>query len=70
MAQSIAFTALFALVPLSIVAVAMLAFIYGTDDGMARANERFKCTFRRWAIWSRTTSRRSCATAATAVQWA
>jgi uncharacterized BrkB/YihY/UPF0761 family membrane protein len=38
MAQSIAFTALFALVPLSIVAVAMLAFIYGTADGMMRAN--------------------------------
>jgi YihY family inner membrane protein len=39
MAQSIAFTALFALVPLSIVAVAMLAFFYGTDDGIARANQ-------------------------------
>jgi membrane protein len=38
MAQSIAFTALFALVPLSIVAVAMLAFFYGTDEGVARAN--------------------------------
>lgn len=38
MAQAIAFTALFALVPLSIVAVAMLAFVYGTDDGIARAN--------------------------------
>ena len=39
MAQSIAFTALFALVPLSIVAVAILAFFYGTDDGVARANQ-------------------------------
>jgi membrane protein len=39
MAQSIAFTALFALVPLSIVAVAMLAFLYGTDEGIARANQ-------------------------------
>jgi membrane protein len=38
MAQAIAFTALFALVPLSLVAVAMLAFFYGTDEGMARAN--------------------------------
>ncbi len=38
MAQAIAFTALFALVPLSLVAVAMLAFIFGTDQGMARAN--------------------------------
>ena len=39
MAQSIAFTALFALVPLSIVAVAILAFFYGTDEGVARANQ-------------------------------
>ena len=38
MAQSIAFTALFALLPLTLVAVAMLAFIYGTDDGVARAH--------------------------------
>lgn len=38
MSQAIAFTAVFALVPLSLVAVAMLAFIYGTDEGMARAN--------------------------------
>ncbi|MDQ6943117.1 MAG: YihY/virulence factor BrkB family protein [Candidatus Eremiobacteraeota bacterium] len=38
MSQAIAFTALFALVPLSLVAVAMLAFIFGTDVGMARAN--------------------------------
>ena len=38
-AQAIAYTALFALVPLSLVAVAMLAFIYGTDEGLARANE-------------------------------
>jgi len=38
MAQAIAFTALFALVPLSLVGVSMLAFIYGTDEGMAHAN--------------------------------
>ena len=38
-AQAIAYTALFALVPLSLVAVAMLAFIFGTDEGIARANE-------------------------------
>jgi membrane protein len=39
MAQAIAYTALFALVPLSLLAVAMLAFVYGTDEGMTRANE-------------------------------
>jgi len=39
MAQAIAFTAMFSLVPLTLVAVAMLAFVYGTDDGIARANE-------------------------------
>lgn len=38
MAQAIAFTALFALVPVTLVAVAMLAFIYGTDQGIARAH--------------------------------
>ncbi|MDB5041451.1 MAG: rane protein [Candidatus Eremiobacteraeota bacterium] len=38
MAQAIAFTALFALLPLTLVAVAMLAFIYGTDEGLARAH--------------------------------
>jgi membrane protein len=38
MAQAIAFTALFALLPLTLVAVAMLAFIYGTDQGLARAH--------------------------------
>src|SRR4030081_344454 len=38
MAQAIAFSALFALVPLSLVAVSMLAFIYGTAEGLARAN--------------------------------
>jgi membrane protein len=37
-AQAIAFTALFALVPLTLVTVAMLAFVYGTDDGIARAH--------------------------------
>jgi membrane protein len=38
MAQAIAFTALFALLPLTLVAVTMLAFIYGTDEGLARAH--------------------------------
>jgi membrane protein len=38
MAQAIAFTALFSLVPLTLLCVSMLAFIYGTDEGMARAN--------------------------------
>jgi membrane protein len=38
MAQAIAFTALFALLPLTLVAVAMLAFIYGTDQGLSRAH--------------------------------
>lgn len=38
MAQAIAFTALFALVPLTLVAVAMLAILYGTDEGIARAH--------------------------------
>src|SRR4030088_175659 len=38
MAQAIAYTALFALVPLSLVGVSMLAFIYGTTEGVARAN--------------------------------
>ena len=38
MAQAIAFTALFALLPLTLVTVAMLAFIYGTDEGIARAH--------------------------------
>ncbi len=39
LAQAIAFTAIFALIPLTLVAVAMLAFIYGTDEGIARAHE-------------------------------
>jgi membrane protein len=38
MAQAIAYTALFALVPLTLVGVAMLAFIYGTQEGIARAH--------------------------------
>jgi YihY family inner membrane protein len=38
-AQAIAFTALFALVPLTLVAVAMLAFVYGTDEGVERAHD-------------------------------
>jgi membrane protein len=38
MAQAIAYTALFALVPLTLVGAAMLAFIFGTDAGIARAH--------------------------------
>lgn len=38
MAQAIAYTALFALVPLTLVGVAMLAFIYGTTEGITRAH--------------------------------
>jgi membrane protein len=38
-AQAIAYTALFALVPLTLVAVSLLAFIFGTDSGIARANK-------------------------------
>ncbi|HYW52390.1 MAG TPA: YihY/virulence factor BrkB family protein [Dongiaceae bacterium] len=38
MSQAIAFTALFSLVPLTLLGVSMLAFVYGTDEGMARAN--------------------------------
>jgi membrane protein len=38
MSQAIAYTALFSLVPLTLLAVSMMAFIYGTDEGMARAN--------------------------------
>jgi membrane protein len=38
MAQAIAYTALFALVPLTLVGVAMLAFIYGTSEGITRAH--------------------------------
>jgi membrane protein len=38
MAQAIAYTALFALVPLTLVGVAMLAFVYGTTDGIERAH--------------------------------
>ena len=38
MAQAIAFTALFALVPLTLVAVAMVAFIYGTNEGITKAH--------------------------------
>lgn len=38
MAQAIAFTAVFALVPLTLVAVTVLAFVYGTDEGIARAH--------------------------------
>jgi membrane protein len=36
--QAIAFTALFALVPLTLVAVAVLSFVYGTDEGIAKAH--------------------------------
>ncbi|HEX3548951.1 MAG TPA: YihY/virulence factor BrkB family protein [Candidatus Elarobacter sp.] len=38
LAQAIAFTALFSLVPLTLLGVSMLAFVYGTDEGVARAN--------------------------------
>jgi membrane protein len=38
MSQAIAYTALFSLVPLTLLAVSMMAFLYGTDEGMARAN--------------------------------
>jgi membrane protein len=38
MSQAIAFTAMFSLVPLTLLSVSMLAFIFGTDIGMARAN--------------------------------
>ncbi|HEY0615176.1 MAG TPA: YhjD/YihY/BrkB family envelope integrity protein [Candidatus Elarobacter sp.] len=38
MSQAIAFTALFSLVPLTLLGVSMLAFVYGSDEGMARAN--------------------------------
>ena len=38
MSQAIAYTALFSLVPLTLLAVSMMAFFYGTDEGMARAN--------------------------------
>src|ERR1700733_6168122 len=39
MSQAIAYTALFSLVPLTLLGVSMLAFVYGTDVGMVRANE-------------------------------
>ena len=38
MSQAIAYTALFSLVPLTLLAVSMMAFFYGTAEGMARAN--------------------------------
>jgi membrane protein len=38
MSQAIAFTALFSMVPLTLLGVSMLAFFYGTDEGIARAN--------------------------------
>ncbi|HTW83634.1 MAG TPA: YihY/virulence factor BrkB family protein [Candidatus Sulfotelmatobacter sp.] len=37
-AQAIAYTALFALVPLTLVGVSLLAFAFGTADGIAQAN--------------------------------
>ena len=37
-AQAIAYTALFALVPLTLVSIAVLAFIFGTNEGVDRAN--------------------------------
>jgi len=38
MAQAIAFTALFSLVPLTLLGVSMLAFVFGSAEGIARAN--------------------------------
>jgi membrane protein len=39
MAQALAFNVLFAAIPLMLVAAALLAFIYGTTEGIARAND-------------------------------
>jgi membrane protein len=38
MSQAIAFTALFSLVPLTLLGVSMLAFVFGSGEGLARAN--------------------------------
>jgi membrane protein len=39
MAQALAFNVLFATIPLLLVVAALLAFIYGTNEGIARAND-------------------------------
>jgi membrane protein len=39
MAQALAFNVLFAAIPLLLVAAALLAFVYGTTEGIARAND-------------------------------
>ena len=36
MSQAIAFTALFSLVPLTLLGVSMLAFVFGSGEGLAR----------------------------------
>jgi membrane protein len=38
MAAALAFNVLFATIPLLLVAVSLLAYVYGTDEGIARAN--------------------------------
>ncbi len=39
LAQALAFNVLFAAIPLLLVGVALIAFVYGTDEGIARANQ-------------------------------
>ncbi len=39
LAQALAFNVLFAAIPLLLVGVALIAFVYGTDEGIARAND-------------------------------
>jgi membrane protein len=39
LAQALAFNVLFAAIPLLLVGVALIAFVFGTDEGIARANE-------------------------------
>ncbi len=39
LAQALAFNVLFAAIPLLLVGVALIAIVYGTDDGIARANQ-------------------------------
>jgi membrane protein len=42
MAAALAYNVLFATIPLLLVAVSLLAYIYGTDEGIARANEAIR----------------------------
>lgn len=42
MAAALAYNVLFATIPLLLVAVALLAFVYGTDEGIARANDAIR----------------------------